>query len=167
MSAAAAISSTLPAPAKVLPSGRSRRPRIVSTTSEPALSTRRAASSALSPSWARPMSRLTRIARGRSGFRRMLKRDGYRAGRHHRGNGVLVHHLRHGIFEEHDVLVEGFDLALELDAVDQVDRDRHMLLAQRVEEWVLQQLALVAHCCSPFLSSGFPVFARPLPAHGT
>src|SRR5512140_2647072 len=160
------ISSTLPEPAKVFASGRSRRPRITSATSAPALSTRRAASSALSPSRPGPMSRLTRIARGRSGFRRMLKRYRYRARRHDRGDGVLVHHLRHGVLEEDHVLVERFDLPLELDAVDQVDRHRHMLLAQRIEERVLKQLALVAHCCAPFLSAGFPVYAGPLPASG-
>jgi hypothetical protein len=43
----------------------------------------------------------------------------------------------HRVFQEHDVLVERFDLALQLDAVHQVDRDRYMLLAQRVEERVL------------------------------
>src|SRR5260221_1333175 len=132
------ISSTLPLPTNVDASGRSRRPRITSTTCEPALSTRRAASSARSfVRDARPMSRLTRTARGRSGVLRMLKRDRYRPRRDHRRNGVLVNHLRHGVLEEHDVLVERFDLALQLDAVDQVDRDRNVLLAQRVEKRVL------------------------------
>src|SRR6185295_16312086 len=90
----------------------------------------------------------------------MRHRDGTRW--HDRRNGVLVDHLRHGVLEEHDVLVEGFDLSLQLDAVDEVDRDRDMLLAQRVEERVLQQLALVAHCSAPFFSAGFPVYAGPL-----
>src|SRR5260221_14353195 len=152
------ISSTFPDPANVEASGRSRRPRITSTTCEPALSTRRAASSARSSVLdARPMSMLTRTARGRSGVLRVLKRDRDRPRRNHRGDRVLVNHLRHGVLEEHDVLVERFDLSLELDAVHQVDRNRYVFLAQRVEEWVLQQLALVTHCSAPFLSSGFPV----------
>ena len=107
-----------------------------------------------------PMSRHTRIARarlcgpGRPGARqdslRVFKRDRHRPRRHHRRDGVLVDHLRHGVLEEHDVLVERFDLALQLDAVHQVDRDRDMFLAQGVEERVLEQLPLVAHCYCPF-----------------
>jgi hypothetical protein len=50
---------------------------------------------------------------------------------------MLVDHLRDGIPEENDVLVEGFDLALELDTVDEVDRDRNMVLAEEVQEGVL------------------------------
>src|SRR3954464_7354059 len=129
---------------------------MTSTTSAPAVSTRRAASSARSSAWGpRPTWRLTRIARERSGVRGVLNRNRHRSRRDDRGNRVLVHHLGHGVLEEDDVLVEGFDLALELDAVHQVDRDRNMLLAQRVEERILQQLALVAHCYAPFISSGF------------
>src|SRR5258706_7625946 len=146
------ISSTLPLPTNVDASGRSRRPRITSTTCEPALSTRRAASSARSfVAEARPMSRLTRTARERSGVLRMLKRDRYRPRRDHRGNGVLVDHLGNGVLEEHHVLVERLDLPLQLDAVHEVDGDRDVFLAQRVEEGILQQLTFVAHCCAPFL----------------
>jgi hypothetical protein len=50
---------------------------------------------------------------------------------------VLVDHLRDGIAQQHHVLVEGFDLALQLDAVDQIDGHRHMLLAQLVQEGIL------------------------------
>src|SRR5207237_3341079 len=42
-------------------------------------------------------------------------------------------------------LVERFDVALELDAVDEIDRHGHVLLAQQVQERVLQKLAFVAH----------------------
>jgi hypothetical protein len=42
-------------------------------------------------------------------------------------------------------LVEGFDLALQFDAVDQINRDRHMFSAQGVQEGVLQKLTFVAH----------------------
>src|SRR5688572_5898856 len=138
-SAASRISSTLPEPAKVAGSARARLPRITCDTRAPALSIRRAASSQR-PS-ARgggdPISRLTRTARGRSGFVRVLNRYRNRPRRDNGRDGVLVHHLRHGVLEEHDVLVERFDLALQLDAVHQVDRDRNMLFAQRVEERVL------------------------------
>jgi hypothetical protein len=60
-----------------------------------------------------------------------------RAARHDGGDRVLVDHLGDGVAQQHHVLVEGFDLALQLDAVDQVDRHRHMLLAQQVQEGVL------------------------------
>src|SRR6266581_182333 len=53
--------------------------------------------------------------------------------RHHRGDGVLVDHLRNRVAEQYHVLVEGLDLALQLDAVDEVDRDRDVLLAERVQ----------------------------------
>jgi hypothetical protein len=56
---------------------------------------------------------------------------------HDGGNGVLVDHLGHGIAQQHDVLIEGFDLALELDAIDEIDRDGNMLLAKQVQERVL------------------------------
>jgi hypothetical protein len=69
----------------------------------------------------------------------------HRAARHHGGDRVLVDHLRHGVAQQHHVLVEGLDVALQLDAVDEVDRHRHMLLAQQVQEGVLQELAFVAH----------------------
>src|SRR5262249_11485668 len=114
-------------------------------------------SSARSSAWGtRPMSRATRTARGRSGILGMLNRDRNRPRRDHRGNGVLVDHLGHGVLQEHDVLVKRLDLPLELDSIDQVDRDRNVLLAQRVEERVLQQLPFVAHLFCPFSFSGFP-----------
>jgi hypothetical protein len=50
---------------------------------------------------------------------------------------VLVDHLGHGVAEEDDILVERFDLALELDAVDEVDRDRNVVLAEEVQKRVL------------------------------
>jgi hypothetical protein len=60
-------------------------------------------------------------------------------------NGVLVNHLRHGIAQQNDVLVEGFDLTLKFDAVDEVNRHRHVFTAQLVEEWILQELAFIGH----------------------
>jgi len=50
---------------------------------------------------------------------------------------MLVHHLRDGVLEQDDVLIERFDLALQLDTVDEVDLNLDMLLAQRVQERVL------------------------------
>ena len=64
---------------------------------------------------------------------------------HHRRDGVLVDHLRDGIAQQDDVLIERFDLALQLDAVDQIDRHGHMLFAQQIQKWILQKLAFVAH----------------------
>jgi hypothetical protein len=70
-------------------------------------------------------------------FGRLFLLEVDRARRHDGGDGVLVDHLGDGVLEQHDVLVEGFDLALQLDAVDQVDRDGDMLATKRVEEGVL------------------------------
>jgi len=60
----------------------------------------------------------------------MIDRQIDRTRRHDGGDGVLVYHLRHGVLEEHDVLVEGLDLTLKLDSVDQIDRYRNVLLAR-------------------------------------
>src|SRR5690606_38956265 len=70
------------------------------------------------------------------------------ARRHHGGNGVLVDHLADGVAQQHHELVERFDGALQLDAVDEVDRNRNALPAQRVQERVLQGLPL-GHGVSP------------------
>ena len=69
---------------------------------------------------------------------------------HDGGNSVFVDHLRHGVAQQNDVLVERFDLALKLDAVDEVDRHRHVFTAKLVEEWDLQELALLVTICSVF-----------------
>ena len=73
----------------------------------------------------------------------MRNSDG--AGRNNRGNRVLVDHLGDGVFEENDVLVERLHLALQLDAVDEVDGDLNVLFAQRVQERVLEGLPFIAH----------------------
>ena len=69
----------------------------------------------------------------------------HRTAWHDRGDGVLVDHLGHGVAQQHHVLVEGLDVALKLDAVDQVDRNGHVLFAQQVQKGVLQELAFIAH----------------------
>src|SRR5262249_47681756 len=58
------------------------------------------------------------------------RREVHRPTRDDGGNRVLVDHLRHGVAQQHHVLVEGFDLALELDAVDQVDGYRDVFSTQ-------------------------------------
>ena len=67
----------------------------------------------------------------------MIDRQIDRTRRYDGGDGVLVHHLRHGVLEEHDVLVEGLDLALELDAVHQIDLYGYVFLAKGIQEWIL------------------------------
>src|SRR5690606_28051142 len=71
----------------------------------------------------------------------LLDDDGAR--RHDGRDRVLVNHLRHGVLEQHDVLIERFDLALQLDAVDQVDRYGDVFASQRVEEGVLSKLPFI------------------------
>ena len=60
-----------------------------------------------------------------------------RTRRNDRRNGVLVHHLRHGVLEQHDILIKGFDLPLQLNAIDEIDRIRDMLPALGIEKRVL------------------------------
>jgi hypothetical protein len=60
-------------------------------------------------------------------------------------NRVLVDHLGHGVAQQHNVLVKRLNLALQLDAIDEINRHRHMLTAQSIEEWVLKKLPFVAH----------------------
>jgi hypothetical protein len=56
---------------------------------------------------------------------------------HHRGDGMLVNHLTHGILEQYHELIERFDLSLQFDAIDQKDGYGDMFLAQNVKERVL------------------------------
>jgi 4-aminobutyrate aminotransferase-like enzyme len=59
---------------------------------------------------------------------------------------MFVDHLCDRIAQQYDILVKRFDLALQLDAVDQVNRHGHMLAAELVQERILQELAfVVAH----------------------
>src|SRR5690606_29446170 len=51
----------------------------------------------------------------------------------HGRNGMLVNHLGHGIAQQYDILIEGFNMALQFDAIYQVNRDRNMLFAQCIE----------------------------------
>ena len=68
---------------------------------------------------------------------------------------MLVDHLRDGVAKKNDVLVEGFDLPLKLDPVDEIDRHGDALLAEGIEEGILKKLTLV--------SSHFYVLRRRIP----
>ena len=50
---------------------------------------------------------------------------------------MLVHHLRDRVLQQDDVLVEGFDLTLQLDPIYKIDRYLDVLLAEGVQERVL------------------------------
>jgi hypothetical protein len=65
--------------------------------------------------------------------------------RNDRRYGVLVDHLGDGVFQQDDILIERLDVPLKLDTVDQIDRDRDMLLAQEIQKRILQKLAFVTH----------------------
>jgi hypothetical protein len=58
--------------------------------------------------------------------------DAYIAAGHHGGDGVFIDHLAHLIAQQYHELIEGFDRALQLNAIDQVDGDRYALTAQCV-----------------------------------
>jgi len=51
---------------------------------------------------------------------------------------VLVNHLSYGITQEDYVLIEGFNIALKLDAIDKIDGNGNMLFAQGIEEGILE-----------------------------
>jgi hypothetical protein len=74
---------------------------------------------------------------GRSGFFASILLDINRTRWHHRRDGMLVDHLGNGILEQNNVLVKRFNLALQFDAIDQIDRNRHMLAAQHIKKRVL------------------------------
>lgn len=58
-------------------------------------------------------------------------------------NGVLVNHLGDGVAQQHDILVKRLDLALQLDAIDEINGDWNMLAAELVQKRILQELAFV------------------------
>ncbi len=59
---------------------------------------------------------------------------------------MLVNHLGDGITKQNHILIKGFDLTLQLDPIDEINRNRNMLATQGVEKWVLQKLAfIIAH----------------------
>ena len=50
---------------------------------------------------------------------------------------MLVDHLRDSVLEEYNVLVKRLNLALQFDAIDEIDGDRYVFLAQNVQKRVL------------------------------
>ena len=60
-------------------------------------------------------------------------------------NGVFINHLCDCVSQKDYILIKRLDLTLQFDAVDEVNRDRHMFSAQGIEKRVLQKLAFVAH----------------------
>jgi len=53
---------------------------------------------------------------------------------------VLVDHLAHGVAQQDHELVERLDRALQLDAIDQIDRYGDAFATQRIQEGILQGL---------------------------
>lgn len=81
---------------------------------------------------------------GGLGFVFVLEADG--TCRYDGGNGVFVNHLGDGsVSQEDDVLVERFDLTLQFDAVNQINRNRNVLFTQCVQEGILQHLSFSCH----------------------
>jgi hypothetical protein len=64
-------------------------------------------------------------------------RQAHWTARHHSGNGVFVDHLADCVLQQNHELVEGFNLALQLDAVDQIDGNRYAFLTQGIQVRVL------------------------------
>ena len=56
---------------------------------------------------------------------------------------MFVNHLGHSIAKQNHILIEGFNLALQFDPVNEINGNRNMLATQGVEKWVLQELAFV------------------------
>src|SRR6185437_15557173 len=71
----------------------------------------------------------------------LVRTDLDRTAGHHGRNGVLVHHLADLVAQQHHELVERLDDTLQLDAIDEINRNRHALAAQGIQERILQRLA--------------------------
>jgi hypothetical protein len=67
-----------------------------------------------------------------------------RARGHYGRDGMLVDHLAHRVLEQYNELVIRLNAALQLDAIDQKNRNRNTLFTQHIQEWVLQMLAFHA-----------------------
>jgi hypothetical protein len=70
-------------------------------------------------------------------------REVHGAARNDRGDGMFVNHLGDRIAKQYDVLIKRFNLALQFDAVDEINRDGDVLATELVQERVLQKLAFV------------------------
>jgi len=67
----------------------------------------------------------------------LFDRETYRPRRHDRRDCVLVDHLTDGVLEQYDELIKRVDLALQFDAIDEIDRNWNVFFAQRVQKRVL------------------------------
>jgi hypothetical protein len=63
---------------------------------------------------------------------------------------MLVDHLRYGVAQQNDVLIKGFNIALQLNAVDQVNGYGNVLFAQGIQEGILKELGLIAIHTAPY-----------------
>jgi hypothetical protein len=81
---------------------------------------------------------------------------------HHCRNSVLENQLLLTVvFEEHGILIEGPDLAGKLDAADQVNRNGGFVLANGIQEGVLNVLCrLIFHFADLLLSSSVGCFSK-------
>jgi hypothetical protein len=70
-------------------------------------------------------------------FGRLFLLEVHRTSRNHRGDGMLVDHLGNRVLEQNDVLVERLNLALQLYAINQINRNGDMLATKSIEEGVL------------------------------
>jgi hypothetical protein len=59
---------------------------------------------------------------------------------HDRGNSMLVNHLVHTVFQQHNKLIEGIDSPLKLNAVYEINGDGNFLFAQQIQKRILQRL---------------------------
>jgi hypothetical protein len=57
--------------------------------------------------------------------------------------------LCHGVTQQNDVLIKGFNIALQLNAIDQVNRYGNVLFAQGIQEGILKELGLIAIHTAP------------------
>jgi hypothetical protein len=87
------------------------------------------------------------LSRCRPGYRRSPETmEVHRSARHDGRDRMLVDHLGDRIAQQDHVLVERLDLALQLDSVDEVDRDGNVFLAQqRSGTGSCSKLPFVAH----------------------
>ena len=59
---------------------------------------------------------------------------------------MFVNHLRDRVAQQDDVLIKRLDLALQLDSIYKINRNRNVLPAQSIEKRVLEKLTfVVAH----------------------
>ena len=58
----------------------------------------------------------------------VLQRHTHHAGRDNRGYRMFVNHLAHSIFQQHNKLIEGFNLALQFDAVYKINGNGNSFL---------------------------------------